>query len=334
MNQLDINLLVLFVILGCGIFVHNPTIWVSATALIIIKFLPHNQPIFSYIQQYGLNLGILLLTIAVIAPIASEQVSSKALMTSFASWRSLLAIAVGLLVTWLGARGVNLMKVDPNVVTGLMIGTVAGVVLFRGVARYDHQRHHPPLVPARGLEPRECPYRHVFFVPSYAVFPHPRPATAVGWFLPVGTQGHGDLRHTLACASSPAGRRPVLCIPTGRACSSVLIQRRHRLTAAGVVVRSPALNTGWLPAALGGLGHPVRVDDVEQVAEDQLLVAFVGVVFADLVNQRAERAVQGKVVAGGESGEGGAELVAVRDGDGGGCGHGCSWVKQLLRWCR
>jgi uncharacterized membrane protein (DUF441 family) len=79
-------------------------------------------------------LGILLLTIAVIAPIASEQVSSKALMTSFASWRSLLAIVVGLLVTWLGARGVNLMKVDPNVVTGLMIGTVAGVVLFRGVA--------------------------------------------------------------------------------------------------------------------------------------------------------------------------------------------------------
>ncbi len=134
MNQLDINLLVLFVILGCGIFVHNPTIWVSATALIIIKFLPNNQSIFSYIQQYGLNLGILLLTIAVIAPIASEQVSSKALMTSFASWRSLLAIAVGLLVTWLGARGVNLMKVDPNVVTGLMIGTVAGVVLFRGVA--------------------------------------------------------------------------------------------------------------------------------------------------------------------------------------------------------
>lgn len=31
-------------------------------------------------------------------------------------------------------EGVNLMKVDPNVVTGLMIGTVAGVVLFRGVA--------------------------------------------------------------------------------------------------------------------------------------------------------------------------------------------------------
>ncbi|MDX8246406.1 DUF441 family protein, partial [Bacillus thuringiensis] len=29
---------------------------------------------------------------------------------------------------------VNLMKVDPNVVTGLMIGTGAGVVLFRGVA--------------------------------------------------------------------------------------------------------------------------------------------------------------------------------------------------------
>lgn len=48
-------------------------------------------------------------------------------------WKSLTAIAIGLLVAWLGGRGVSLMTSQPNVVAGLLIGTVAGVALLRGV---------------------------------------------------------------------------------------------------------------------------------------------------------------------------------------------------------
>lgn len=41
--------------------------------------------------------------------------------------------AIGLLVAWLGGRGVKLMSSQPDVVAGLLIGTVAGVALLRGV---------------------------------------------------------------------------------------------------------------------------------------------------------------------------------------------------------
>ena len=44
-----------------------------------------------------------------------------------------MAIAVGIFVAWLGGRGVKLMSLQPDVVAGLLIGTVAGVALLRGV---------------------------------------------------------------------------------------------------------------------------------------------------------------------------------------------------------
>ncbi|PVW39546.1 DUF441 domain-containing protein, partial [Klebsiella pneumoniae] len=55
------------------------------------------------------------------------------LIHSFMNWKSLLAIAVGVFVSWLGGRGVSLMGSQPHLVAGLLVGTVLGVALFRGV---------------------------------------------------------------------------------------------------------------------------------------------------------------------------------------------------------
>ncbi|MGQ7111923.1 DUF441 family protein, partial [Escherichia sp. TWPC-MK] len=41
--------------------------------------------------------------------------------------------AVGVIVSWLGGRGVTLMGSQPQLVAGLLVGTVLGVALFRGV---------------------------------------------------------------------------------------------------------------------------------------------------------------------------------------------------------
>lgn len=49
------------------------------------------------------------------------------------NWKSLLAIVIGVLVSWLGSRGVSLMSNQPSTVAGLLVGTVLGVALFKGV---------------------------------------------------------------------------------------------------------------------------------------------------------------------------------------------------------
>lgn len=133
LQNLDLSLIVLLILLACGIFSQNNTIIIATALLIIFKMLPFQQHIFDFLQKDGLNIGILILTVAVLAPIASGKIAGEMILKSFMSWQSLLAIAVGMFVAWLGGRGVKLMSAEPNVVAGLLIGTVAGVALLRGV---------------------------------------------------------------------------------------------------------------------------------------------------------------------------------------------------------
>ena len=132
MSNLDLNLIALLVLLACGIFSHNTAVTIAAGVLIVFKITPLSE-FFPLLQQHGLNVGIVILTIGVLTPIASGKNPGEAILKSFLSWKSLLAIAIGLFVAWLGGRGVKLMTHQPNVVAGLLIGTVAGVALLRGV---------------------------------------------------------------------------------------------------------------------------------------------------------------------------------------------------------
>jgi len=85
------------------------------------------------VEKQGITLGIIILTVAVMAPLASGSLPASALLKSFANWKSIVAIVVGIFVAWLGGRGVNFMSVQPSVIGGLLIGTVIGVAFFRGV---------------------------------------------------------------------------------------------------------------------------------------------------------------------------------------------------------
>lgn len=131
-SYLDLNLIVLLVLLACGIFSHNSAVTIAAAVLIVFRITPLSE-YFYLLQNHGLNIGIIILTIGVLTPIASGKIAGDAILKSFLSWKSLLAIAIGILVAWLGGRGVKLMSNQPNIVAGLLIGTVTGVALLRGV---------------------------------------------------------------------------------------------------------------------------------------------------------------------------------------------------------
>lgn len=132
LSGLDLNLMVLIVLLACGVLSHNSAITIAAAILIIFRMTPL-QVYFPYLQDYALHIGIIVLTIGVLTPIASGRIAGDAILKSFFSWKSVLAILVGVAVAWLGGRGVKLMTNQPNIVAGLLIGTVAGVALLRGV---------------------------------------------------------------------------------------------------------------------------------------------------------------------------------------------------------
>lgn len=115
-----------------GLISHNTTVAISILVLIIVRVTPLNT-FFPWIEKQGLTIGIIILTIGVMAPIASGTLPASTLLHSFVNWKSLVAIAVGVFVSWLGGRGVTLMSSQPSLVAGLLVGTVLGVALFRGV---------------------------------------------------------------------------------------------------------------------------------------------------------------------------------------------------------
>ncbi|ASR47874.1 DUF441 domain-containing protein [Paenibacillus kribbensis] len=129
---MDYSSLILLALAGLGIISGNSTVTIAMVVLLLLRVTSLNSA-FPWLEKYGLTIGIIMLTIGVMTPLASGKISINQVMESFLHWKSLLAIAIGILVAYLGGRGVTLMSGQPIIVTGLLIGTVIGVAFFKGV---------------------------------------------------------------------------------------------------------------------------------------------------------------------------------------------------------
>ena len=129
---MDKTNLILIILLTLGVVGHNSAISIAAVSLLLVRLL-HVDRMFPFLEHHGLEIGITLLTIGVIAPVASGRITPDAIIKTFTHWQSLLAVAIGVFVAYLGGKGTALMTQDPLVVTGLLVGTILGVTFFRGV---------------------------------------------------------------------------------------------------------------------------------------------------------------------------------------------------------
>jgi uncharacterized membrane protein (DUF441 family) len=125
-------IIILAVIIVLGLMSKNAAVWIAAAGLMILRFLPSEQPL-NWTNQYGLKIGIAILTMGVLAPIALGKITALNLLDTLKSGLGIAAIFVGLGVAYLGGRGAGLLTAQPHIVTGLLIGTILGVALFRGV---------------------------------------------------------------------------------------------------------------------------------------------------------------------------------------------------------
>ncbi|BAU29418.1 uncharacterized membrane protein (DUF441 family) [Aneurinibacillus soli] len=125
-----------YIILGVvallGFLSKNATVWVAAVVLIILKAVPSGS-LLTWTNQYGLKIGITVLTMGVLAPVVLGKITLADLWLTSQSMIGIAAVAVGIFVAYLGGRGTGLLTSEPHIVTGLLAGTIVGVALFRGV---------------------------------------------------------------------------------------------------------------------------------------------------------------------------------------------------------
>lgn len=125
----DLLLVILIVI---GIIGRSPLIATAASLLLILKLI-HLERYFPAVERRGLEFGLLFLTIAVLVPFASGRITYKDVMAVFTSVPGLLALTGGALATYMNGKGLDLLKIDPQLIVGLVIGSIFGILFMRGI---------------------------------------------------------------------------------------------------------------------------------------------------------------------------------------------------------
>ena len=126
--------LFLGLILVVGIVSKNQSIIIATIFVMILKFLPFTDNIMTEFRKKGINWGVLVITIAILIPIATGEIGFSHLLSAFKSPVGWVAIISGITVSILSSKGVGLLSGQPEITVALVIGTIMGVVFFKGIA--------------------------------------------------------------------------------------------------------------------------------------------------------------------------------------------------------
>ncbi|GIN60168.1 UPF0756 membrane protein YtwI [Robertmurraya siralis] len=127
-------LLFLLLLLVIGLVAKNSSLIIAVAFLLIMKVFGADSKFFAILQSKGINWGVTVITIAVLAPIASGDIGFKDLSGAFKSPYAWIALISGIVVALLAKGGVSLLTEDPHITTALVLGTIIAVSLFKGIA--------------------------------------------------------------------------------------------------------------------------------------------------------------------------------------------------------
>ena len=123
----------LLIVLVLSVLGNNQSVAVASGVLLLIKLLGLDACLPT-IENKGLNIGVTILTIAILAPLATGRVTSSHLVDAFKSPTGIVAICAGVFVAWAAGRGLLFINASPDMISALVLGTVAGVCFLNGVA--------------------------------------------------------------------------------------------------------------------------------------------------------------------------------------------------------
>ncbi|WP_408955429.1 DUF441 domain-containing protein [Natroniella sp. ANB-PHB2] len=128
---MDANL-VLVIILVLGLIVKNDSLIVSAILLLGTRIFKLDA-LLNLIDNYSVRLGIILIMLGVLAPLATEELKVEGGLASLLEPLAIVGIVMGVAVTQFTREGIWLMETDPTVTVNLILGIIFGVAFFNGL---------------------------------------------------------------------------------------------------------------------------------------------------------------------------------------------------------
>lgn len=126
--------LFLFLVLAVAVFGKNSSLIFATIVVMLLKLIPFANKFMETVHSRGINWGVTIISISILIPIATGEITFNDLINVVKSPAGWIAIACGILVAMLSKWGVNQLSVSPQVTVALVFGTIVGVVFFKGIA--------------------------------------------------------------------------------------------------------------------------------------------------------------------------------------------------------
>lgn len=127
--------LFLAIIAGIALLAKNQNLAGATLVVMVIKAVPFvRDQVYPYLEKQGINAGVFVITVAILVPVATGRIGFAELKQAFHSPLGWVAVICGIVVALLSARGVQLIGQSPEVTVALVVGTIIGVVFFKGLA--------------------------------------------------------------------------------------------------------------------------------------------------------------------------------------------------------
>jgi len=123
-------LLVILIIIG---LIGRSNMIATAASLLLILKLTSLERFFPAVERRGLELGLLFLTMAVLVPFANEKISWRDVSPLFTTPYGVMALAGGALATYMNGKGLDLLRMEPQMIVGLVIGSIFGIIFLKGI---------------------------------------------------------------------------------------------------------------------------------------------------------------------------------------------------------
>ncbi|GEN35694.1 DUF441 domain-containing protein [Aneurinibacillus danicus] len=123
---------VLVLLIITGLIGRSPILATAASMLLVLK-LASLERFFPTVERRGMEVGLLFLTISVLVPFASEKITAKDLIPLFTTLVGVAALTGGALATYLNGKGLDMLRAEPHLIVGLIVGSIIGIVFLRGI---------------------------------------------------------------------------------------------------------------------------------------------------------------------------------------------------------
>jgi uncharacterized membrane protein (DUF441 family) len=114
-----------------GLLARSTLVATSAAVLLCLR-LGRLSGALPFLEAHGVEIGLLFLTLAMLAPFATGQIQMRDLWRSFGTVPGVVAVVGGALATHVNGRGLGLLEQHGELMVAIVLGSLIGIVAFGG----------------------------------------------------------------------------------------------------------------------------------------------------------------------------------------------------------